>query len=131
MTNQKAELEAVIRALVIVRSQVMPRRREFCRRAPGSKSAVRDATHLRVVVATDSSYVVEGLCQHWSGWNIDPRTDQFRNKKGKVVGNSDGFLGVRRAVEALSMVGAQVAYYHVPREHNTEADRLAKKATGT
>lgn len=62
MTSQNAELEAVVRALDTVHSKVVPARREICQRAPGSTSAVQDAIQLRVVIFTDSSYVVEWMC---------------------------------------------------------------------
>ena len=51
------------------------------------------------------------------------------NKNNKVVQNSDFFLRIELEVEALSGIGVQVVYYHVGREENVEADRLAKAAT--
>lgn len=49
-------------------------------------------------------------------------------KNGEVVENSDAFQRVTRAVETLSMVGIQVVYYHVRREHNVMPDNLASRA---
>ncbi|RDW60706.1 hypothetical protein BP6252_12089 [Coleophoma cylindrospora] len=126
-TSQKAELAAVIRALEIIRSDILPRRRIMVTGAEGGRNrdAVSDAMGLRVVIATDSSYIVEGMCRHFLNWKENEQ-GVLVNKAGKVVENSEGFLRLKNEVNKLSMVGVQVAYYLVPRTENDDADALAK-----
>ncbi|RDW87524.1 hypothetical protein BP5796_03218 [Coleophoma crateriformis] len=126
-TSQKAELAAVTRALEIIRSDILPRRRIMVTGAEGgcSQDAVSDAMNLRAVVATDSSYVVEGMCRHFLNWK-ENEEGVLVNKAGKVVENSKAFLRLKYEVEKLSMVGVQVAYYLMPRTDNNDADALAK-----
>ncbi len=129
-TNQRAELHAVARALETVRTQVMPERRTHVLNADNrcQPAAFRDVVHLRLIVATDSSYVVESMCAHFEGWTVDQTSGTLKNKQGKVVKNSKGFLRIQREVDALSRIGVQVVYYHVCREENAAADRLARAA---
>ena len=129
-TNQRAELHAVARALEVVRTQVMPERRTHVSNAEGGHqpAAVRDTKRLRLIVTTDSSYVVEGMCAHFQQWTVDKTNGTIKNKRGKVVKNSEGFLRIKSEVEALSIVGVQVVYYHVCREENAAADGLARAA---
>lgn len=56
-TSQKAELAAVARALEIIRLDVLPERRNMVTSANGGHNprAVKDVTHPRLVVVTDSS----------------------------------------------------------------------------
>ncbi|KAF4636562.1 hypothetical protein G7Y89_g1525 [Cudoniella acicularis] len=127
VTNQKAELAAVARALETVRSKILPARRIMVKEAKGSHDprAVSDVMHLRLIVVTDSSYIVEGMCRHFSNWK-ENKEGVLVNKSGKAVENSEAFLRLKSEVEKLSMVGVQVAYYLVAREENKEADTLAK-----
>lgn len=126
-TNQKAELEAIARALEAVRLRVVPDRLTHIVQARGfhNPDAVRDVKHFRVIITTDSSYAVEGLCSTILGWTLNEGGDAFRNKQGKLVQNSNGFLRIKKEVELLSFVGVQVVYHLVPREENSCADALA------
>lgn len=117
-TSQKAELTAAARTLRTVCSRVVPARQALC--------MGQDATHFRLVMATDSSYLVECMCEHLPNWTENAATGVLQNKHGKAVANSTGLLEVLGEVRALSKVGVQVAWYHVGREDNTHADRLAK-----
>ena len=128
VTNQTAELAAIARALEIVRKDIMPEREKHVRRAgrTNSESAINNAKHLRLIVVTDSSYIVESMCSHLLKWTFNPATGNFKNKRGTVIQNSEGFLRVKTEVGALSAVGVQVVYYQVPRENNVAADALAR-----
>jgi ribonuclease HI len=129
-TNQRAELHAIARALELVREKVMPQRKLEVRAAVSGRDAegIRDLVHTRLIITTDSSFAVEGMCSHFKGWTYNGAKDALVNKKKKVLENSDGFLRIKREVDALSMIGVRVVYYHVGREENLEADRLAKAA---
>ena len=126
-TSQKAELFALARALEKVRLQVASRHREMCKAEKGaSQAAIRDASRFRLVVATDSSYLVESMCKHIEGWTMNEASGQYKNRKGNIIKNSDLIKQIVDEVEELSLVGIQVVYYQVGREHNVHADKLAK-----
>ena len=131
VTNQRAELHAVARAMEIVRHQVIPQRKQIIAAAAPNRDAedVRDLVKLHLVIVTDSSYVVEGMCSYFKNWTYKESKQSLVNKKGEKVKNSEGFMRIKEGVEPLSMIGIQVEYYHVDREENAEADRLAKAAT--
>lgn len=131
VTSQKAELHAVARALETVRSRVIRAHQEMCQAFGDNPFGARNTTRLRLIITTDSSYVVESMCRHYSTWTLDEKTGLLWNKRGVAIKNSDAFQLVKGEVEALSMVGVQVAYYHVRREHNMLADDLARRAIGS
>ena len=120
-TSQKAELFAVSSALQLVREQIVPARKLMCQ-------GVTDIFQLRLIVATDSSYVVECICKHSTRWTTDASTGSLTNKSGTPIKNSAGFQRIFDEVEKLSQVGVQVVYYHLLRDHNRNADELAKNA---
>ena len=129
-TNQRAELFAVLRALQEVKSQVMPARQKMLQLEAGKhdKTSIRDVAHLRLIVATDSSYVVEAMCENYPKWKLDDKSGHYKNKRGDIIKNSDVFEKLLEGVDQLSRIGVQVVYYHVGREHNVMADALAKKS---
>lgn len=129
-TNQRAELHAIARALEVVRKQVMPARKLAIQATARGRDAegIRDLVGTRVIITTDSSYVVEGMCSHFENWNYNTTKGVLVNKRGEVIKNSEGFMRIEDEVDALSMVGVQVAYYHVRCEENAEADQLARAA---
>ncbi|TRX90786.1 hypothetical protein FHL15_008365 [Xylaria flabelliformis] len=127
-TNQVAEITAALKALQQVLRNVEPARRTLIR---GSfprigKDRFIGIKRFRLIVATDSSYVVECMSKHIEKWSMVDGI--YRNEQGGAVKNSDGFAKLTHAVKELSMVGVQVAWYHVPRQFNKEADGLARSA---
>jgi len=128
-SSQRAELYAVARALEAVRTHILPERRRHVEGAEGgqNKRAVRDTMHLRLIVTTDSSYVVESMCSHISKWTMGSN-GLLVNKRKEIIKNSEGFLRIQSEVKQLAQVGVQVAYYLVGREENVGADRLATAA---
>ncbi|KAI0013857.1 hypothetical protein F4779DRAFT_639013 [Xylariaceae sp. FL0662B] len=86
--------------------------------------------NLRLVIATDSSYLVECLCSHIKKWSFEPLTKTYRNAKGKSIKNSDLFAAISNEVRLLSQEPEQVLvlWYHIGREFNTQADQLAHHA---
>lgn len=126
-TNQSAEIAASVGALRRVREAIEPARRATVENAhPHREAYSREIRHFRLVIATDSSYVVECMCRHIENWTL--AGDRYWNTEGAEVKNGKGFVELNREVEALSKVGVQVKWYHVPREYNREADRLARLA---
>ncbi|KAI1412816.1 hypothetical protein F5Y13DRAFT_162716 [Hypoxylon sp. FL1857] len=127
-SNQKAEIAAALEAMRHVRQNIEPTRRALIRNTlpRGSEDHRRDIRRFRLVIATDSSYLVECLSDRISKWSLT--NGVYMNEKGRAITNSEGFMRLNNEVDALSRVGIQVVWYHVPREHNQEADRLAQAA---
>ncbi|OAA56224.1 Ribonuclease H-like protein [Niveomyces insectorum RCEF 264] len=129
-TNQIAELSAAVEALRHVRTVVAPHRRDVLRAgAPNNRQhEIMSARRFRLVVATDSSYLVDCLCTHMEGWTWRDTMGQYVNRAGRAIKNGELFRTLSDEVEQLSMVGVQVAWYLVPRRFNREADALAHAA---
>ncbi|KAI0431428.1 ribonuclease H-like domain-containing protein [Xylaria sp. FL1042] len=127
-TNQAAEIAAAVAALQQVRQTVEPARRALIQASliHISEDHRRDIRQFRLIVATDSSYLVQCISKHIKKWTMVDGI--YRNEQGRPVKNSNGFAKLNREVERLSMVGVEVAWYHVPREFNKEADALARSA---
>jgi ribonuclease HI len=110
-TNQIAELSAGIVAL----EQAM----EILRtRALGGESLQK------VVIKADSEYLVKGMTEWVFKWEVNG----YRNAKRDPVKNSALFKKLHRLVEDLNASNVEVLFWHVPREMNKEADRLANQA---
>ncbi|KAF2431459.1 ribonuclease H-like protein [Tothia fuscella] len=126
-TSQKAELQAIARALEHVRTKVLPDRIEEIKNGQHflDKMSLKDIKDFRLIVTTDSSYAVEGICSNLPNWSLNEKKDSYRNKAGKAIKNSSGFLNIIKEVEMLAEVGVQVVYHLVKREENLEADALA------
>jgi ribonuclease HI len=79
----------------------------------------------RLVIATDSSYVVDGATEwikRWqqNGWQLSTR---------KRVKNQDLWQELIKHLERWSEAGVAVLFWLIPRELNTVADRFAMEAT--
>ncbi|KAI4232385.1 MAG: hypothetical protein LQ352_008339 [Teloschistes flavicans] len=101
-TNQRAELLAVIRALQLIRTRGIS-----CR---------------RILVSTDSEYVVKGLTEWIPNW----RTNGYRTAQKKPVGNGDLFKILDDESSRSITSGVPVLLQHIPREASAVADGLAK-----
>ncbi|KAK1832049.1 ribonuclease H-like domain-containing protein [Podospora conica] len=106
-TSNRAELRAVIAALRF-------------RYWPG------EGFH-KLVIATDSEYVVEG-CTNWSktwvrkGWV---------KTSGSPVKNKDLWEALLGEIERFDAAGMSIQFWRIPREWNTIADAAAKEAATT
>lgn len=120
VTSQKAELHALLAALKTVRDDVVS---DFsnCFNGDFAKGEYR----FRLIVATDSSYVVESMCEHLPKWRRVDGTEHLINKSGKVIKNSKSFLKVQELLGQLAKTGVEVVYLHIPRRENSDADLLA------
>lgn len=106
-TSNRAELRAVLGAL---------RLREW--KIEGFK---------KLVLATDSSYVVDGAtawCRTWRG-------NGWRTQARQEVKNKDLWEMLLGEVEDYKAVGIDILFWHIPRELNTLADEGAKEAAAT
>jgi ribonuclease HI len=104
-TNNRAELLAAINALTI-------------RVWIGEGFA-------RIVVASDSEYIVHGICEYVFSWT----SRNWRTGRRTPVANKDLWERLISVVEKWEKAGVMVQFYLVRRNLNTEADRLAKEAT--
>lgn len=110
-----------------VRSVVVPERRALLENSSPSTipSTPGDTRRFRLVLVTDSSYLADCVCEHVPQWTFDKLSWVYRNRRGEVIKNSEGYRMLYEETELLSMVGVQVQWSHVPRDFNCEADALA------
>lgn len=78
----------------------------------------------RITIATDSEYVVRGICEHIFSW----MQRRWKTRQGTPVVNRDLWERLLSVVERWERSGVMVQFYLIRREFNTEADRLAKEA---
>jgi ribonuclease HI len=79
----------------------------------------------RLVIATDSSYVVDGSTEWIKKW----KRNGWQTSTHKPVKNQDLWKELIKELERLSEAGVAVLFWLIPRQLNTVADRLAKEAT--
>jgi ribonuclease HI len=145
-TNQTAELSAAIAALQHVRTSVRPQREVMVRAGPPDgvqfhtlcrwedgkittpTECLRNVWHFRLIIATDSAYLVNCLCQYRKDWTFNAQTQTYYTRNGKAVKNSALFAELVKEIDLISRVGVQVQWYFVPREFNKDADALANAA---
>ncbi|KAF5535179.1 ribonuclease H [Fusarium napiforme] len=76
-----------------------------------------------LVLATDSEYVVKGATEWIQAW----LRRGWRKSGGGVVSNVDMWQVFLGEVERWDEYGVKIQLWRIPREWNTEADRLAKE----
>lgn len=103
-TSNRAELRAVIGALRL--------------------SDWRDEGFESIVIATDSTYVVNGA----TDWALDWVRCDWKTRTGKEVKNRDLWELLLGEVERWSERGLRVELWKIPRDWNKEADEAAKHA---
>jgi len=77
----------------------------------------------RIVIGTDSDYVVTGACEWYSSW----QQRGWRTSRGETVRNRDLWEMLFAEIEKWERMGIRVQFYLVKRELNTEADRCARR----
>ena len=102
-TSNRAELRAVIGALQF---------RQWAGEAE------------RLVIATDSSYAVNGATEWARGWE----TNGWRTAKGQPVANRDLWELLLKNIRELWSSGVDILFWRIDRSLNVEADRAAKDA---
>jgi ribonuclease HI len=107
-TNQKAELIAAKYALLKIRDVMY------------DLPQVVD----RVVIRTDSEYLVKGMTEWINMWRVNGYQDIW----GQSVTNAEYFQQIDSLTYELIQHHLEVEWRHVPREMNQEADRLANQA---
>ncbi|KAH7100413.1 ribonuclease H-like protein [Auriculariales sp. MPI-PUGE-AT-0066] len=78
----------------------------------------------RFVVATDSEYVVEGICSRLNSWV----QRDWRTAAGNAVANRDLWEALLNEVEQREALGYSVLFWKIDRSLNARADDAAKRA---
>ena len=76
-----------------------------------------------VTIATDSTYVVEGITDWVARW----KSQQWTKMTGEDVANVDLWKRLLRLLNKQAERGCEVRFWHIAREHNVQADELARK----
>jgi ribonuclease HI len=111
-TSQKAELQAGIAGLRAAA--------DIARNAP----YFRNNPLRQVVVKADSAYLVDGITDWIRAW----RRNGYVGARGEEVVNAEHFRELDALVGRLEAMGVAVLFWHVAREQNAEADKLANDA---
>lgn len=75
----------------------------------------------QVVIKTDSGYLAKAMTE----WVFKWKKNGYRAAKGSPVTNRALFEWLDNSVRSLNDMGVQVLFWHVTRDRNREADRLA------
>jgi len=111
-TNQRAELHAALGALKAVKVFAGPNQCET------------PCTANHIVIKSDSAYLVDSITNYIGKWI----SNGWLNSSKRPVANRDLWEDILTKISDLEDLGAHVDFWHVPRERNTEADRLANLA---
>ena len=130
-TSQNAEVRAAVYALQIVRTRSMLDHPNIFRlnvHCDPHHSKYTDRRDLfRIIITSDSSYLVERMYSHLEKWRWSNQDGAYINQNsGKLIQNSSAIRALVKEVEALADLGIEIVYYHVLREDNSDADRLAR-----
>ena len=101
-TNQKAELTACLRAL-----ETLP--------------DIQIGDLNKVVIQSDSEYVVKGMTE----WIFKWKKNGYKTSKGSTVANAELYKAIEQEIHQLNALDVEVLFWHVPRSRNEEADALA------
>lgn len=78
----------------------------------------------RLVIASDSEYLVEGITTWVRLWT----KNRWKTVDGEPFRNKDLWQMLLGDVELWASHGGDIEFWRIPREYNTVADRAAKKA---
>lgn len=106
-TSQRAEIRAAVRGL---------------ERAAGLLQD--DFSIRRLVVMSDSQYVVQGMTE----WVFRWRDNGWKDARGHEVANATDLKELDELIERLAEDGIDVEFWKVDREDNTQADELARRS---
>ncbi|KAH9829460.1 ribonuclease H-like domain-containing protein [Rhodofomes roseus] len=126
-SSQRAELLAAIEGLRLLEFVEGPgdaHHRLYNRHGkPGDESTV---SYNNWIITTDSKYVVDGITD-WLPNKWKP--NGMRTFDYRTPANLDLFLTLHRDINNLERQrDVRIGFWHVPRQHNAIADRLAKDA---
>ncbi|KAI9647220.1 hypothetical protein NHQ30_003603 [Ciborinia camelliae] len=114
-TNNHAELMAVYHALELIGDSSL---------FESWRVNYKSEEKLAVILMTDSTYVYDSF----TTWIWTWRENGFKNFKGLPVVNADLIDRIDKLIGNLEKQNINVRFWSVPREDNTEADKLANLA---
>jgi ribonuclease HI len=79
---------------------------------------------VQLTLATDSTYLVEGITEHIGTW----RQRGWRDSAGEPLANTDLWEKLLSKVNLYANWGCQVRFWSIPREQNPCFDEMAKHA---
>ncbi|KAK6363685.1 hypothetical protein TWF730_001105 [Orbilia blumenaviensis] len=127
-TSQIAELRAAIETVKVISAFYEANKPEHPIRLPGKhRKLMKDNNDVsnECIIAMDSEYVVNGM----TDWIYKWRENGMVNARGFRPANLDLFLSLDRVITEFEEKGlATISFWHIPREYNKIADRLAKEA---
>lgn len=131
LTIQRAELQAVIRALQIVRGQVVPERRRLIKLAHAheTENPIDHVIKFRLVVAASSTTIIASICDVLKDGALDPTGRAFTDNQQMEARDSDSLVEISKEVAELAKLGVEVVYWQVPTLANLHAKALAVDAT--
>jgi hypothetical protein len=112
--REKAELHALSRTLECMKSRVLPNHQTLFNSIRSSDST---GANLRLILATDSTYVVQCMCKcskHWIGDSAGEIRLANSDHRGGILEKSKLWVPVFSAVKELSVAGVLVVCYQVP-----------------
>jgi len=68
----------------------------------------RDSWIFRLIVVTDSKYLVECLCEHRRGWQLTPNRAGCQDHMGALIPNGHLFVDLLREIDILAGHGVEV-----------------------
>ncbi|KAF7298613.1 Ribonuclease H-like protein [Mycena indigotica] len=117
-TSQRAELLAALIGL-----EFLLESRKDSRGRRGDDDSSPDARNHRYIVVADSEYVVKGMTEWVPQW----KANNWKNKHGRTPANVDLFQQIEAILLNHKNRSYAIQFYHVPRQFNALADRLAKE----
>lgn len=76
-----------------------------------------------MTIATDSTYVVEGI----TDWVVKWKAQHWTKTTGESVANVDLWKRLLRLLNDQAKRGCEVRFWHIAREHNVQAAQCARK----
>ncbi|CAL3973544.1 unnamed protein product [Diplocarpon coronariae] len=143
-TKQKTELTAIIRALEVVHSNILPARRDILVTAVNGDcaAALSDATALRVIIVTSHEKIVDVMCfepkegKENEGLTITSSHLSSNIQQNSIDKNSrlkkkypEYQLLKRKATELHEDWNTTIQYHYVQEDDNKDATMLARRAT--
>jgi len=84
----------------------------------------------RVILQTNSTYLVETFCRYRNGWGKNEQGTWVNKKSGKTLKLSDEVENVQKQIDALARSDVKVVWYKVGKQHNTAPDQMAREVIG-
>ncbi|TGO43671.1 hypothetical protein BCON_1121g00010 [Botryotinia convoluta] len=114
-TNEHSQLMAVDRALDLIKNSSVLENWRSTGEREGS---------FTTIIMTDSTYVYDTFTTSIWSW----RQNGFENSEGKQVVNGELIDKIDKAILDLAEHKVWVRFWNVPKEDNTEAEKLANRA---